>query len=886
MRRAIVQAAATLVCIGLSGATIAAPSTGALATGEVPFSFDAAPGRLPKNVVPIDYTIDVAPDVKSMTLSGSESILLQMREATTTIQFNSLNEVLKDVKLDGKSVKSVASDEDQQLTTVTLTAPADAGQHELTFAYSGKIESTGQGLFAQKYTQPREGVMLSTQFEATDARRMFPCWDEPAFRSTYELRVRIPAAWTAVSNMPIATRTVAGEVATVAFMRTPKMPSYLVEFTAGDIASISAKADGYEFSVWTVRGREHDGETALKDAQTILADYNDYFGYRFPLPKLDSIAVPGGFSGAMENWGAITYNDQLLLVTPASTLGDRQQVFAVQAHEMAHQWNGDLVTMGWWDDIWLNESFASWMAAKETAQRHPDWKWWEGQDDDREGAMRADARASSHAVHSHVTDELQVNNAFDPQITYSKGQAILRMFEAYLGPVVFRDGIRGYLKDRAYSNATSADLWNALNTVSAKKVGEIASGWTEQPGFPLIKVSAKCDSNGARTISLTQKRFLLGGGADPKAMRWKVPLQLRVGEATGMQSVLLSADPQSVPAGRCGEALSVNANAIGYYRTQYDAATLASDTRNFARMPDGDRIALLDDQWALVTSNMAELPSYLALASSMGSDFDPRAWQQIVDALGTVEYAERGTRGHDAYTRYASSILKPAMKALGWDPKDNESPSVQELRRNVIAALGLWGDQAVLAEARRRYALFLKDHHAVKPDYQGVILDIVAHYADAATFDQLHALAKGATDEAELERYYGALMRVGDAALAEKAAKIAVSDEIPPQADNARLHFVMTLSPEHQLLSWRTFTTNSEMIMKSATTFGPLIIAQYVPEGFWSGVPLSDVESWVRAHVPAEMSDVVDRGMESARFRLAQKTVLVRQADSYLQRGG
>ncbi len=580
-----------------------------MAGAEAPYSFDAAPGRLPKDVVPLDYTVKFAADAKALTIVGTESVLLRFRTATTTLQFNSLNEKLHNVRLDGKLVKRVASDDEKQLTTVILHAPASIGLHTLTFTYAGKIESQPIGLFAQNYTGAKgsKEVMLSTQMEASDARRMFPCWDEPAFRATIQLIATVPAAWATVSNMPIARRMVHGKLATTTFERSPKMPSYLVEFTAGDIAQISADVGGFKFGIWAVRGQEREGETALANAQQIQTDYNDYFGYPFPLPKLDSLAIPGAFGGAMENWGAITYNDQLLLVTPASTVGDKQQVYSVQAHEMAHQWNGDLVTMAWWDDIWLNESFASWMAAKETALRNPDWKWWEIQDSDKETAMAADARVSSHAIQQHVTDELQAMNAFDPEITYSKGQAIVRMFEAYLGPDVFRSGIRSYIKAHAFSNATTADLWNGLSLASGKNVGEIAAAWTEQAGFPLISVAARCDAGGARTISLTQKRFLLSG-TDPNASHWNVPLQIRAGERAARQSVMLSQDGQTVAAGRCDEPLSVDADAIGFYRVMYDAATLAANTKNFGIIPDADKNALLDDQWALVESCAAPLP--------------------------------------------------------------------------------------------------------------------------------------------------------------------------------------------------------------------------------------------------------------------------------------
>ena len=435
------------------------------------------------------------PNVDALRFTGTESVQLQFRAATATVQFNSLNQSLSQVRLDGRPVKGVTSSDEQQLTTVTLTKPL-TGLHTLSFSYSGKIETQPVGLFAQKYTRAGggQGVLLSTQFEATDARRMFPCWDEPAFRADFHLTVTVPAAWATVGNMPIERRTVHGQQATVSFQRSPKMPSYLVEFTAGDLREVSAARGGTRFGVWAVAGHEQDGAVALASAQDILADYNDYFAHPYPLPKLDSIAVPGGFSGAMENWGAITYNDQILLVSPSSTLQDRQTVFSVQAHEMAHQWFGDLVTMGWWDDTWLNESFASWLAAKETAARYPQWRWWEQEDVSKESAMAADARATSHAIEQHVTDELQAADSFDSDITYSKGEALLRMLEAYIGEDVFRQGIRNYIKSRAYSNAAAADLWNALGQASGKNVtrARTAAQRDRRAGFPLVNRDTAC----------------------------------------------------------------------------------------------------------------------------------------------------------------------------------------------------------------------------------------------------------------------------------------------------------------------------------------------------------------------------------------------------------
>jgi aminopeptidase N len=857
------------------------------AFGAGPFDFDTNPGRLPKNVVPLDYEVSLVPHVDTLSLTGNETVRLQFRSATAAIQFNSLNEKLDQVSFDGTAVQSVESDDAKQLTTVTLMRPAGPGVHTLSFAFTGKVETAPHGLFAQSYTRNdgSKSVLLSTQMEATDARRMFPCWDEPAFRASIHLAVSIPAAWASLSNMPIVKRELHGDLATVSFAATPKMPTYLIEFTAGELRELSARNGNTDFGVWAVAGQESEGVTALRNAQQILGDYNEYFAFPYPLPKLDSIAVPGGFSGAMENWGAITYNDRLLLVSAASAIPDLQTVFSVQAHEMAHQWFGDLVTMAWWEQIWLNESFASWLAAKETAARNPSWHWWESEDDSRETALRADARAASHPIERPVLDELQADESFDPDITYSKGEALLRMLESYLGESVFRDGIRRYVKARAYSNATSTDLWQSLGAASGKDVGHVATDWTTRAGFPLVSVTAACDPAGARTITLHQTRFLLTGRSDKEprgTAPWHVPLRIRAGTAAP-KPVLLDSDGQQASAGRCNEPLSVNADAVGYYRVQYDAATLAANTAAFGSAPDGDRIALLDDQWALVESSMAPLKSYLALAASMHEDLDARAWNQIVGALSVIEYAQRGSPGHDAFAAFARSVLKPALQRLGWQARADEAPDVTSLRQTLMAALGSWDDPATVAEARRRFQALLKERASLTADEQSTVLDIVAQNADAATFAQLHQLAKEAANQTELRRDYLALTFVRDPALAAQVLQIALSDELPPQAATLRVRLVFRLAARFHQLSWDALTAHRETLMQPFPSNSTLILGQMVPEVYWDSLPLPQLEAWVRANVPAEAAETIERGMQTARFKLAEKQSLIPAADAFIK---
>ncbi len=847
-----------------------------------PFDFDAAPGQLPKNIVPSAYAIAVVPDLDAGTLSGTERVTLTVRAATDRIIFNTLNESLSDVRLDGTRVEGIDNDASRQITSLRLPHPVRPGTHTLTFAYSGRLEQQPHGLFLQPYTQAdgRQDRMLSTKMESTDARRMFPCWDEPAFRATFELTVTIPADWAAISNMPIKRRTLKGGLATVTFRRSPRMPSYLVELSAGHLAELSAKEGDTRLGVWAPRGREQDGALALANARQILADYDDYFGYAYPLPKLDSIAVPGGFSGAMENWGAITYNDQLLLVGTSSTIADQQRVYSVQAHEMAHQWNGDLVTMAWWDELWLNESFASWRSAEETDRRHPAWKWLLLRDEDRDQAMRDDARALSHPIHQPVADELQAANAFD-SITYRKGAAVLRMLEAYLGADLFRDGVRRYLRARAYSNSTATDLWNALAAVSGRRIDDIARDWTEQPGYPLIEVVARCDAGDRRTITLAQRRFLLQG-ADPGASHWRVPLRIRSGIGADARPLLLTEDGQTATAGRCDEPLSVNADAIGFFHVAYDEATLATNTRQFARLPEGDRIAMLDDSWALALNGRLPLDVYLALCSSMSESVSTRAWQQIAEALHTIEYDNRGQPGHAAFLELARSMLRPVAARLGWDQAATATPDVRQLRHALIGDLAAWDDEAVRDEARRRFAQFVSDRRTIEPDDQSMVLAAVMHSADAATFEALHAIAKAETDDTARRRYYEALMRVDDPALAEQAARIALSDEIPPQAANTRLGLVAVLAAAHPALSWSTFSENADSLLATNPKYAPLITAEYVPQIYWDALPLERLERWIRSRVPPEMSVNIDRGMEAARAQQAERAGLQRALERYL----
>src|SRR5712691_6902015 len=505
---------------------------------ENPYEFANTPGKLPKQVVPLEYSIRIIPDVAKFTFAGSETVKIKATAPIRELVLNSLELDIAKASIDGiqLSPDTIKLDPNNELLTIALPNELKVGQHSLALEFSGTITPKGRGLYYMPYEEQGTGakkIAIGTQFEPSDARRFFPCWDEPSFRTHFQLTAVVPENWLAVSNMPIESERKIDNQKEVRFATTPLMASYLNVFVAGELDLIETKAAGTQIRVIATKGKAEWGRHALESTAQFLEYYNDYFGVPYPLPKLDQIAIPGGFGGAMENWGGITYFESVLLFDPEkSSDATRQRIYEVIAHETAHQWFGDLVTMAWWDNLWLNEGFASWMGSKCTAHFNPDWKVWLARNIQRdptrrtgiakEVAMEGDARSTTHAIQQPVANEAEANSAFD-DITYRKGQSFLRMLESFLGENVFRDGIRRYIAAHKYSNSTTADLWNALSDASGKPVGEIAAAWTEQPGFPVVMVKREADGK----VRLTQERFIVNSKNAPPLI-WQIPLNYSV----------------------------------------------------------------------------------------------------------------------------------------------------------------------------------------------------------------------------------------------------------------------------------------------------------------------------------------------------------------------
>src|SRR3989440_10196791 len=501
--------------------------------GEKPYDFASAPGKLPKQVVPLEYSIRIVPDLSKLTFSGSETVKIKASTPVHDLVLNSAELEITKASIDGAQLApaTIKLDPNNELLTIALPNELAAGEHALALEFSGKSTEKGRGLYYMPYQEQGTGAKknaLGTQFEPSDARRFFPCWDEPSFRARFQLTAVLPENWLAVSNMPIESERKIDIGKEVRFQPTPSMSSYLNVFVAGELDLIETKAAGTQIRVIATKGKSEWGRYALESTAQILQYYNDYFGIRYPLPKLDQIAIPGGFGGAMENLGGITYYESVLLFDPKkSSAATRQRIYEVIAHETAHQWFCDLVTMAWWDNLWLNEGFASWMGSKCSAHFNPDWEVWMARSIQRdparrtgiakEVAMEGDARSTTHPIQQPIANEAEANSAFD-DITYRKGQSFLRMLESFLGENAFRDGIRSYMAAHKYSNSTTADLWKALSDASGKPVAQIAAAWTEQPGFPIVIVKRDGDN-----ILLEQQRFTINYPNAP-ALEWKIPL--------------------------------------------------------------------------------------------------------------------------------------------------------------------------------------------------------------------------------------------------------------------------------------------------------------------------------------------------------------------------
>ena len=746
----------------------------------------SVPTQLPRVAVPHHYAINVTPHADKLAFDATVAIDLQVTKATNVITLNAADLTFTKATLTGNGgppiAGQVATDADAQTASFTFPRQLAPGNYTLTIDYSGKINTQANGLFALDYKnkEGKDARALFTQFEAADARRFVPSWDEPDYKATFDLTAQIPASEMAVSNMPAASSKAIGNgMKAVTFQRSPVMSSYLLFFASGDFDRVSKPAGGREVGIVMTRGNADKAQLALDSEAQLLPYYNEYFGTPYPLPKLDNVAGPGQsqFFGAMENWGAIFTFEYVLLNDPAiTTESQRQGIFGVEAHEMAHQWFGDLVTMAWWDDLWLNEGFASWMATKATEHFHPDW----GADIDRvgarESAMGLDALNSTHPVVQQVRTVEQANQAFDA-IAYSKGESVISMLEDFAGEDVWRSGIQRYIAAHAYQNSRTADLWNAVEAAGARGLTTIATDFTMQPGIPLISVAPAQCVNGSTVIGLTQSQFSADRrqqvAANPRA--WHVPVKATAGGAAAQ--VVTAGRTSQLSVSGCGPLL-VNAGQKGYFRTLYAPALAAALPAMIPALKPVDQYGVMSDQMALSKAGYQPMAVGLdvldAVPANGNAEVARRAvqrWDDLYDQLDGNPAAQAATAAR------VIQLYGPRLRQLGFTPRNGEPATDALLRPTLISTLGKYRDPQVLAEARRLFAAWQTDDSAIPGSLKSAWLSVIARNADAATWDALHRKAQATSGTVERTTLYELLGEAEDEALATKALQLALTDE-------------------------------------------------------------------------------------------------------------
>ncbi len=771
-----------------------------------------AEARLPGGVSPTEIRVAIEPDANALKFSGTVTLQVQVDKTLGAIVMNAADLKIARATIDGAKAKATL-DEDAETLTLTTGKKLARGSHKIEIAYEGTIKQQPAGLFAVDYPVKTGGSkrMLATQFEATDARRMLPCFDEPAYKAKYHVTVTAPKKQLAISNMPSTRSTDLpdGRVR-VEFAPTPQMSSYLLFLAVGEFETISQRVDGRTLRVVTVEGEAAKGKFALDLAARLLPFYENYFAQRYPLPKLDLFAVPasGGF-GAMENWGALLFFDRWVLFDPAiNAEAARQGVAVTVAHEMAHQWFGNLVTMGWWDDLWLNEGFASWMENHSVDALLPAWQIWLQTRRERETAMRLDARRGSHPVVQKVESANEANAAFD-DITYRKGQTIVRMLEAWLGADPFRTGMRTWMHDHAYGVATTEDLWTALERVSKFPVREVATSFTSQAGLPLIEAAARCES-GRTKLTLSQSRFS-AGDATPRPHTWLIPLVLQPLGGKPTRILLRDArDAFDLPG--CAPVV-VNAGGITWARVTYAPETRAALTERFAELDAADQVMLLDDSWALVETGKLPADTYLALVAQLKPKAPLPVWQQVSETFAEIDGWLRDTPGRASLRNFARGKLGPALARLGWSAKPNEPTTDSLLRDVLIDALSSLDDRPAIDEAKRRFHAWADNGAELPGSIRGVVLRAAGRGADAGEFDLLLAKAQGEADRAQQQNLLTALAGVRNPQLAQRVLDVSLQDWVPPTSRSS-LVVQVAQAGEHAGLAWNFAQAHYEKLVE------------------------------------------------------------------------
>ena len=826
--------------------------------------------RLPLDVRPREYDLHLAPDLAGGSFRGEVRIDVEVAKPRSTIALHSALLEIGEASIEtsaGKQaarVKRIAADE-----VVTLTVRRRvSGSARLRLTFAGRLGEHLRGFYAATADGRRYAF---TQLEAADARRVFPCFDEPSFKARYRVSVTVNPGDTVVSNSPIEREEHGPDGRRlVRFAVTPPLSTYLLAIAVGPLEASPARLLGSTpIRVWHVPGKAHLTELGLEAAVESLRRLEEYFGIPYPYGKLDLVAVPDFEAGAMETAGAVFFRETLLLLDPATaSLPERKRAAEVIAHELAHMWYGDLVTMAWWDDLWLNEAFATWMAYKVIDDWKPEWRMWHGYEHDRAGALGLDALANTHPIYAEVRSVAEATENFDA-ITYEKGAGVVRMIEHYLGAEAFRDGVRRYMQRHREQNAVARDLWRALEEASRREVERVAQAWIEKPGFPLVSI--RRDGGGA-ALAIRQERFFADPRIRPERRKaaWPLPLVVKRQSENGSEIdrflVNRAAQKISLPVSRPPRWIFGNAAAGGFYRVLHDPADHAALVERLTQvLSPVERLALVGDQWALVRADRATVESFLEIADALGDETDYDVLDGVAAPLGLIDEQILEGELQGKFRAWLARRFGPQLDALGWTAAADEDDAQRLRRAAIVRLLGAVAESPpVLAEAHLRLEGYLADRSSLEPNLADPVVGLAARAGDANLYQRYRELIGAARTPQERRRFLLNLASFRRPELIARTLEATLESEIPTQ-DVAFLFMRLFSNPAGRQPAWRFFTRNWRAIRKRVP---PLMISRLVE----STPSLRDlryareVGRFFRAHPVAEARRSLKQALEI--FRL------------------
>jgi len=849
----------------------------------------SAAQRLPQTAVPDSYKLVFTPDFSKNAFQGEETIQIRLLEASSAIVLNAAEIEFREVTVtsEGSTERAeVRLNQEKQTATFSLAKPLAVGPATLHIRYAGVLNDQLRGFYLGKDDQGRK--YAATQLEDTDARRAFPCFDEPAYKATFDVTVVADEGLTAISNGRVLSDTpVPAHKHTVHFATSPRMSSYLVALLVGNFEYVQGAADGIPIRVYASPGKKEFSRFALQAAEYNLHFYDSYFGIKYPYGKLDLVGLTDFSAGAMENTGCITFREALLLLDEkAAAISTQKTVASVIAHEMAHQWFGDLVTMKWWDDKWLNEGFATWMSSKPVAAWKPGWNTAADNANAMVNSLDLDSLVNTHPIHQPADTPEQIIE-LDDAITYGKTAAVLRMLESYLGPETFRAGVNAYLKKHAYANAASADFWDAQTEVSKKPVDKIMPTWVEQAGVPLLKIKTKCAGN-SQTISVEQQRYFYDRKRTEQssAELWQIPVCIKPGHANGNARVrceLAAKKQETFTVAGCSPWDYINANAMGFYRSGYDSPTVLDMAKDFdSALSPPERIMLLSDAWASVRIGREPIGDYLTLAEGLRNDRNDAVLDQLLTHLTYIGEHLTDDSDAESFALWVRLLLSPIAEDVGWTPKPGESETLNNLRASLLAALAEAGrDPQARSMARKLSEQALSDPSSVNRQIADDGLQAAAYDGDDSLYEKIMGDLKSAKDPEIYIRDLFALSRFRDPKLVERTLEYALSPEMRSQDSPYLIYAVMQHSADSRQI-WSFVQEHWPEIEKLGGAFAGGVIVRGT-SAFCDAGLREEVRAFFTTHPAPAAERTLQQSLERMDYCIDLKMTQEEQLASWLK---